>query len=314
MKNPRSYAWRPRQRPVPLDEIVTLIRYNDAEFRNKVAIKRYFGALDPTRQRLLSEKSVSPRSLPVMLVCAAWVIATAATPDTPRDRLRVIAQEQCLPHWTTEHDPAPCVSVTLVGKGATADGFVVLADKKGGAHFLLIPTRTISGIESPDVRIPGSLNYFESAWEAREVLSGFVGHDVPRNAVGMAINQVRARSQDQLHIHISCLRKVVYDTLQAEAGRIGESWSPLSVGDSQYQAIRVMGAQLGSQNPFELLADRLPGAKDTMGDFTLLVAGMEFKEGPGFVLLAGNAVPGAELMLDSSCAVTGPGAGRNSRP
>ena len=47
-----------------------------------------------------------------------------------------------------------------------------------------------------------------------------------------------------------------------------------------------------------------------MGDFTLLVAGMEFKEGPGFVLLAGNSVPGAELMLDSSCAVAGlePGA------
>jgi hypothetical protein len=41
-----------------------------------------------------------------------------------------------------------------------------------------------------------------------------------------------------------------------------------------------------------------------MGQFTLLVAGMQFKEGPGFVVLAGNAVPGAELLLDSTCAVT----------
>jgi CDP-diacylglycerol pyrophosphatase len=244
------------------------------------------------------------RNIITTLVCAGWLTATAAPPDSPRDRLRAIAEEQCLPHWVAEHDPAPCVSVTQVRKGPAADGFVVLADKKGGAHFLLIPTRTISGIESPEVRASGALNYFESAWEAREVLSAFVGHDVARTAVGMAVNQVRARSQDQLHIHISCLRRVVYDALQAQVGQIGESWSPLNIGDVRYQALRVMGQKLGKRNPFELLADRLPGAKGTMGDFTLLVAGMEFKQGAGFVLLAGNAVPGAELMLDSSCAVT----------
>jgi len=106
----------------------------------------------------------------VGLVCVSWLAASAATPDAPRDRLRFIAQEECLPHWQSGHDPEPCISVTLVGKGSAADGFVVLADRKGGAHFLLIPTRTISGIESPEVRAHGALNYFESAWRAREVL------------------------------------------------------------------------------------------------------------------------------------------------
>jgi CDP-diacylglycerol pyrophosphatase len=180
---------------------------------------------------------------------------------------------------------------------------VVLADRKGGAHFLLIPTRTISGIESPEVRAHGALNYFESAWRAREVLNGVAGHSIPRDAVGMAVNQVRSRSQDQLHIHISCLRRSVYDTLRAQADTVGSRWSPLSMGGFEYQAIRVMGRELGVRNPFEILADRLPGAKDSMGEFTLLVAGVEFKQGPGFVLLAGNAVPGAELLLDSSCDV-----------
>ncbi|HEY0340608.1 MAG TPA: CDP-diacylglycerol diphosphatase [Steroidobacteraceae bacterium] len=247
--------------------------------------------------------SLGSRIAPI--VCAGWVLAAAGMPDAPRDRLRFIAQEECVPHWLTGHDPAPCVSVTLVGKGTGADGFVVLADRKGGAHFLLIPTRTVSGIESPEVRAPDSLNYFESAWEAREVLSGVVGHSIPRNAVGMAVNQVRTRSQDQLHIHISCLRKTVYDVLQAQADNVGKDWSPVSVGGNEYQVTRVMGQQLGTQNPFELLADRLPGARDTMAEFTLLVAGMEFKEGPGFALLAGSSVPGAELLLDSSCAVAG---------
>jgi CDP-diacylglycerol pyrophosphatase len=246
---------------------------------------------------------VSLRYFIASLVCAGWVSASAATPDSPRDRLRFIAQEECLPHWQAAHDPGPCISVNLVGKGPEADGFVVLADKKGGAHFLLIPTRTISGIESPEVLAHGSLNYFESAWRAREVLSNAVARSIPRDAVGMAVNQVHSRSQDQLHIHISCLRRTVYDTLRARAGQIGRRWSPLIMGGYEYQAIRVMGQELGARNPFELLADHLPGAKKAMGDFTLLVAGMEFKEGPGFVLLAGKAVPGAELMVDSSCEV-----------
>ena len=237
------------------------------------------------------------------LVCISGLAASAATPDTPRDRLRFIAQEECLPHWQAAHDPGPCTSVTLVGKGAAADGFVVLADRKGGAHFLLIPTRTISGIESPEVRAHGALNYFESAWRSREVLSGVAGHSIPREAVGLAVNQVRSRSQDQLHIHISCLRRAVYDTLRAQADRVGSHWSPLSMGGFEYQATRVMGREFGARNPFEILADRLPGAKNTMGAFTLLAAGMEFKQGPGFVLLAGNSVPGAELLLDSNCDV-----------
>ena len=253
--------------------------------------------------RYANAVNISLRKLMGPLICAVWLVAPAAAPDSPRDRLRFIAQEQCLPHWQEVHDPGPCVSVTLVGKGAAADGFVVLADRKGGAHFLLIPTRTISGIESPEVRARRSLNYFESAWQAREVLSGSVGRSVPRDAVGMAVNQVRSRSQDQLHIHISCLRRSVYDDLHAQADRIGRRWSPLVMGGLQYQVIRVMGRELGARNPFELLAERLPGAKNTMGEFTLLVAGMEFKEGPGFALVAGSTVPGAELLLDSTCAV-----------
>jgi CDP-diacylglycerol pyrophosphatase len=237
------------------------------------------------------------------LVCVSGLAASAAAPESPRDRLRFIAQEECLPHWQAAHDPGPCASVTLVGKGSAADGFVVLADRKGGAHFLLIPTRTISGIESPEVHVHGALNYFGSAWRAREVLNSVAGHSIPRDAVGLAVNQVRSRSQDQLHIHISCLRRAVYDTLRAQADSVGSRWSPLSLGGFEYQATRVMGRELGARNPFEILANRLPGAKDAMGEFTLLVAGVEFKQGPGFVLLAGNSVPGAELLLDSSCDV-----------
>jgi CDP-diacylglycerol pyrophosphatase len=245
------------------------------------------------------------RALAPSLSIGALVLwaASAVAQDSERDRLRFIVQQQCLPHWLQVHDPAPCISVATAGGGSSPAGFAVLADRKGGAHFLLIPTQTISGIESPGVRSSAALNYFDAAWQARDVLATAVGHTVPREAVGMAVNQLRARSQDQLHIHISCLRQSVYDALQAGAERIGPTWSAFSIAGWHYQALRIMGQQLAPANPFELLADRLPGARQAMEQFTVLVAGMRFKEGSGFVVLAGSAVPGAELLLDSGCTV-----------
>jgi CDP-diacylglycerol pyrophosphatase len=237
------------------------------------------------------------------LAAAVTLVGTSRIRDASRDRLRFIVQEQCLPDWLEHHDPAPCRSVELVGHGPGAPGFAVLPDRKGGAHFLLIPTQVIRGIESPELRAPGSLNYFDAAWRARDALDQVLGHAIPPDAVGLAVNQRRARSQDQLHIHISCLRRSVFDTLRVDAAQIAPGWSEIRIDGRRYQAMRIMGTELAPANPFALLADRVPGAAGAMEEFTLLVAGMQFREGPGFALLAGRAVPGAERLLDSSCAV-----------
>src|SRR5262249_11934299 len=154
-------------------------------------------------------------------------------------------------------------------------GYAVLADRKGGAHFLLIPTETLRGVESPGDRGAGALNYFDAAWQARGVLATVVGRPLPRAAVGLAVNDIRARSQDQLHIHMSCLRPDVARALAAAVG-IGAEWSAFDVGGYRYQAMRIMGERPGPANPFELVADTLPGASRSMEQFTLLLAGMDF--------------------------------------
>ena len=240
------------------------------------------------------------------LLALAGVLPAGADPlaaPAARDRLRFIVQEQCLPHWSVAHDPAPCASVDADGGGAEPRGYAVLADRKGGAHFLLIPTETIRGVESPEARAPGALNYFDAAWQSRAVLAEAAGHPLPRTAVGLAVNHIRSRSQDQLHIHMSCLRPEVARALRAAAAEVGADWSALDLEGYRYQALRIMGERPGPANPFELVADGLPGAAASMEQFTLLLAGMDFREGPGFVLLAGSGVPGAELMLDARCAL-----------
>ena len=241
--------------------------------------------------------------LVVVLTVAAALVAVALHRHASRERLRLIVQQQCVPHWLATHQPAPCSSVTLVGGGPDAQGYAVLPDRKGGAHFLLIPTRTVTGIESPAARSADAPNYFAAAWNSRQVLEAAAGVPLPRTAVALAVNQRRARSQDQLHIHMSCLRPSTSAVLRETAAQLGVRWRRLAVGGYSYYAMRVMGEQLASANPIRLLAEGVPGAQERLADYTLLVAGEAFAEGPGFVLLAAQGVPGAELLLDASCAV-----------
>jgi CDP-diacylglycerol pyrophosphatase len=241
----------------------------------------------------------------IILVVGASAVASLALAASAanRDALRQIVQEQCLVHWLQQHDPAPCERVFLTDAQHGTEGYAVLADIKGGAHFLLIPTNTIAGMESPDVLAPRAPNYFAGAWQARDRISALVGRAVRRDEVGVAINPQSTRGQDQLHIHIECLGVGLRNVLQHAAPRLNDAWSPINLAGRPYQALRALGESLDQVNPFVLLAERLPGAREDMGAYTLLVTGMQFKDGPGFILIAGKNLPGAENFLDASCAI-----------
>jgi CDP-diacylglycerol pyrophosphatase len=236
-----------------------------------------------------------------MAILAVTLAASAGRSLAGGDELRAIVQEQCLPHWLETHDPAPCERVGAPDGAPVNPAYALLHDRKGGAHFLLIPTRTVRGIDEREVIGAEAPNYFAAAWLARDVLASAVGRQIPRAAVGMAINPLRSRSQDQLHIHIECLRAGIYQGLRQAADELRTTWSQVRIDGADYQVLRVRGAELGA-NPFALVAAGVPGA---MNHYSLLVAGMEFRDGPGFaVLVQTDGVPAGELLLDSSCAVT----------
>ncbi len=240
-----------------------------------------------------------------MAVTALLLLTAGAPIDPARDRLRMIVQQQCLPLWLREHRADPCVSVNVGSADGSAidSGYAILHDRKGGAHFLLISTRSITGIESPELEEPEAPNYFDAAWRARELLASFLGHAVPRAAVGMALNSIRARSQDQLHIHIECLGRGIFTALVQNAQRIRPSWGEIVLDGWTYQALRIDGRELGARNPVQLLATGVAADRARIGAFTVLVAGMQYADGPGFVVLASDSAPGAELLLEASCAL-----------
>jgi CDP-diacylglycerol pyrophosphatase len=229
-----------------------------------------------------------------------------------RDALKHIVQDQCMPHWQVQHDPSPCARVL-------PPDFAVLADRKGGAHYLLIATGSVTGIEDPAVLAETSPNYFAAAWAARDRLDSVVGHPLRRESVGLAVNSAIMRGQDQLHVHMECVRPDVSRVLRAAAATLKPQWSPLSFDDRVYSALRIDGRDLSGKDPFRLLANGVPGARAEMRAFTIVVVGMQFTEGPGFAALAGRTpaggeltlsepthnglVPPGETLLDSTCAI-----------
>jgi CDP-diacylglycerol pyrophosphatase len=192
-----------------------------------------------------------------------------------------------VPDQLSRRDPAPCVQVDI--REGELRGSAVMKDSEGADQFLLIPTARITGIEDPAVRAPGAPNYFEYAWRARAYTEAEAGGVLPRDWISLAVNSVAFRTQDQLHIHIDCLRADVHQALADSAGLIGPSWAPLPVplaGDS-YQAIAI--GSLDSVNPFALAGDAADAAASTV-----VVVGAGTDEHPGFVVLRRTAAPGSD--------------------
>jgi len=239
-------------------------------------------------------------------VLALLILAPATLRAADPDALWKIVHGKCVASEAGGSGPAPCSLVDL------ADGYAVLKDIRGATQFLLIPTTRITGIEDPQLLGPGLPNYWQAAWQARQLMAAPAGRPVPREDVGLAINSVHGRSQNQLHIHIDCLSAEAEQALAQAAGRIGKSWTRLDMPPAAhaYLALRVTASDLAGIDPFKLVADGIPSAAADMGDETIVVAGALFADGrPGFYILdhradvaEGDFGSGEEL-LDHQCRV-----------
>ncbi len=263
---------------------------------------------------LLRENQHLRSRLVILLLFAGAGLAAFLSLAISKDRnaLWMIAHDKCVPDEEIHHNPAPCVRVDL--KGGVRRGYVILKDRRGATQFLLIPTRRISGIESPDLLAPDVPNYWAAAWDNRHFVLSRAKKHLAWDKIGLAINSSSARSQDQLHIHIDCLRPDVRALLREHIAEIGTTWAKLSfaLAGRRYFVRRLAAADLAAQDPFKLLASGLPDAGRNMAHETLAVAGVAFApDNNGFVLLAARADPAKGLrahgedLLDHSCALAG---------
>ena len=241
----------------------------------------------------------------MVVVSLVVALATSATVHADPSALWNIVHGQCVPNQVAHDDPAPCARVDL---GA---GSAVLKDLVGETQFLLIPTERSPGIDDPAILAPAAPNYFAAAWQAKSFVDERAGVELPREWMSLAINSAYARSQNQLHIHVDCVRPDVHDALTRYGSSVGPGWAPFPVelAGHRYDAMSVSGDDLGQADPFDLLADGVAGAREDMASRTLVVVGSEDASGrTGFVILTdradaatGDLAEGEELQDHDFC-------------
>jgi CDP-diacylglycerol pyrophosphatase len=227
-----------------------------------------------------------------------------------RNWLWIVVHDICLPAYQDIGVAFPCAEVNIAN--GLGRGFAVLQTPSSAMHLIVVPTKRISGIESPALLKKGAPNYWEAAWNARRFVEEGAHRLLPRDKIGMAINSVASRSQDQLHIHVSCIAPAVADFLRRHQAEIHETWSLLRLRllGHRFAAMKVEANSLAHVNPFKLLArGLLSSGKVFMGRQTLAVIGATFDNGrTGFYLLTNDPsasprdIVGGEDLLDDNCA------------
>ncbi len=239
-------------------------------------------------------------------------VQRSTSSTVPRTQLWDMTQK-CIATAGTPDSPPACIHVERAQ--GLDHGYLVLKDMKGTSHFLVIPTVQVTGIEDAKLLRDNSPNYWKFAWDQREQVSLALGKKIPDAELGLAANPPFARSQDQLHIHIDCVKPDVLTELnrQRTEGKIGSDWSaPMILGDATYEVRFLARKTLKKNNPFKVLAKHLqPG--DQMGLHTLVVVRAEGAGGAdgGFYLIDGHRAADdtttpvhGEALLDLNCQQT----------
>ncbi len=212
----------------------------------------------------------SRRTLKLLTVCLlvliVGLIISAFHFQKNSNALWQIISEKCVPNQARSGNPAPCQQVN------TAQGYVTLKDLNGPLQYLLMPIEKITGMESPIILEPTTSNLFAAAWLQRSLLAKKRGAPIADSALSLAINAQYGRTQNQLHIHISCLRPDVRQRLDALSPKLNEQWQPATLRKHRYLIRTLSTAELAQQSVFIRLATEVPNARSEMGKYGMALA------------------------------------------
>ncbi|QKJ89028.1 CDP-diacylglycerol pyrophosphatase [Paramixta manurensis] len=210
-----------------------------------------------------------PRVLKLIVVLIAILVIGLATAayrvHKNADALWQIISQKCVP-GQRQGNPAPCQRVDM------AQGYVILKDLVGPLQYLLMPIDKITGMESPRILDPQTPNFFAEAWQQRSLLAQRHGTAIADSALSLAINSKYGRTQNQLHIHISCLRRDIRQRLDTLTPALNTRWQAEKLGSHTYLVRTLSAEELAQQSSFIRLADEVPHARGEMGKYGMALA------------------------------------------
>jgi CDP-diacylglycerol pyrophosphatase len=256
--------------------------------------------------RAAEQNAMAPRVKKIIaLVAGLAALAGAARPAASfegqafgRNGLWGVVHGVCSPMSRLTGLPTPCLAVDH------ERGFATLRTPDEATHIIVTPLIRVAGIESPALLRKDAPNYWADAWSERHWVEEGAGRPLAWSDIGMAINSRAGRSQDQLHIHVDCVRPGIKAAL-ARAAKARKGWFEINLRPSagRYHA-RTLSADELDRNIFRMVALEIPRASDNMAGETIAVIGLdEPPSGRGFLLLAAAGGGHAEELLDHRCRI-----------
>ncbi|MHB2211615.1 CDP-diacylglycerol diphosphatase [Methylobacterium sp. CM6257] len=241
------------------------------------------------------------RMLAVATLLAFTSVPVAIAANPVRDVLWV-ALQGCVLAKKAAGRSFPCLAVDL-GDGERP-GTAVLRAPGQPTHTVVMPTDSVTGIEAPVLQGPRGAAYWRAALAARHYVSDALQGRLPVEAVGLEVNSVGGRSQDQLHIHLDCMRTSVMAALKAHGDAVGQAWAsfPVALEEERFLALRVPADAVADFNPFAALA-RVPGWGGKLHDASFAAVDADPADPrSGMIVLAYRAPDAsAEDLMDHSC-------------
>lgn len=173
-----------------------------------------------------------------------------------------IVSERCVPEQQHTGISVSCLQVNL------AQRYTVFNDAKGPLHTLLIPTDKITGIESAELLNSKTENYFQHGWDTRYLLQQQAAFPIPERYLALAVNSRYGRSQNQLHLHLACLKPEVYQAILQQNSNIDYHWQMLNTPLSGRRYLAIKAAT--TANPFTVLSQYLQAEGDSMDNYGLV--------------------------------------------
>jgi CDP-diacylglycerol pyrophosphatase len=229
--------------------------------------------------------------------CASGCAALAAADP---NALWSIVDHQCVPAAKASGGTGFCTAVNL------PEHYAILKDINGNTQYLLIPTDRISGIESPRILDADAPDYWADAWSARQYVGSRLGLTFPPNQLGLEINSKYRRTQQQLHIHMDCMRENVIQALARYRTIAPDQWHSTTLDGDAYRVMRVTSLT-GASDPFRVVA-RDREAAGAMPQQTILVTGAGPSDSDGWLIVNSgleldDGSGSAEGLLDHMCKI-----------
>lgn len=232
---------------------------------------------------------------------AVTVPARPNRPEADREALWKIVHDRCEFGYRRTGAYAPCTFVD------EQSGTALYKADFDPYQFLLIPLARITGIEDPALRESAGRNYLYDAWAARFLVTARLNNSLPESDVVLTINPKNARTQDQLHIHISCSSPTTAAALRNvdTSEYVGWKQLPIDLGGRRFQGLAVDTKAFESRNLFRDIYLKVTADGKKMENASIAVANVAQDQ---FLLLLAEGTEdqpvAAETLQDHDCSIT----------